>query len=201
MERYLNNPVVKRIDIPEILPHLNDVTSVFNPGAIKFEDKILLMLRVQNRARETFFVMAESKDGLQFNVEDKIILWQGIETVNETIFHVYDPRITKLEDVYYIMFAMDMESGCHLGLGKTIDFKLFEFVGVVSNEDNRNGVLFPEKISGKYLRLDRPNLVQLEDGPITGSRIWLSQSDDLIKWEPVSQIIEGLPHYWDELRC
>ena len=80
------------------------------------------MLRVQNRARETFFVMAESKDGLQFNVEDKIILWQGIETVNETIFHVYDPRITKLEDVYYIMFAMDMESGCHLGLGKTIDF-------------------------------------------------------------------------------
>jgi len=199
MERYINNPVVTRIDIPEILPHLKNVTSVFNPGAIKFEDKILLMLRVQNRARETYFVMAESDDGINFQVEKKIIHWLGIEKVQETIFHIYDPRITKLEDEYYIMFAMDMDSGCHLGLGKTIDFKTFDFVGIVSNEDNRNGVLFPEKIDEKYLRLDRPNLVQLEDGPLTGSRIWLSQSDDLIEWKPVCQLIEGRNHYWDEL--
>ena len=199
MERYLNNPVVKRIDIPEITPHLKNATSVFNPGAVKFRDKILLMLRVQNRARETYFVMAESEDGLQFNVEDKIVRWQGIEKVKETIFHIYDPRITKLDDIFYIMFAMDLDSGCYLGLGKTSNFKSFEFVGIVSNEDNRNGVLFQEKIGGKYLRLDRPNLVQLEDGPLTGSRIWLSQSEDLIEWEPVSQIIEGRNHYWDEL--
>jgi beta-1,4-mannooligosaccharide/beta-1,4-mannosyl-N-acetylglucosamine phosphorylase len=199
MKKYLNNPIVTRTDIPEILPSLKDVTSVFNPGAIKFEDKILLMLRIQNRARETYFVMAESEDGINFEVEEKIIYWQGIEKVQESIFHVYDPRITKLNGIFYIMFAMDMDSGCHLGLGKTIDFKSFEFVGVVSKEDNRNGVLFPEKVGEKYLRLDRPNMVQLEDGPLTGSRICLSQSDDLIKWEPVSQIIEGRNHYWDEL--
>jgi len=195
----MNNPVVMRNDIPKILPHLKDVTSVFNPGAIKFKDKIMLMLRVQNRARETYFVMAESEDGIDFNVENKIIHWQGIEKVEETIFHVYDPRITQLENEYYIMFAMDMDSGCYLGLGKTTDFKTFEFVGIASEEDNRNGVLFPEKIGGKYLRLDRPNKVQLEDGPLTGTSIWLSQSDDLIEWKPVREIISRRNHYWDEL--
>jgi beta-1,4-mannooligosaccharide/beta-1,4-mannosyl-N-acetylglucosamine phosphorylase len=199
MERYMNNPVVAREDIPEILPHLRDVTSVFNPGAIKFEDKILLMLRVQNRARETCFVMAKSEDGINFQAENKIIHWQGIEKIEETIFHIYDPRITKLDNIYYIMYAMDMNSGCHLGLGKTIDFKSFEFVGIVSHEDNRNGVLFPEKVAGKYLRLDRPNKVQIEDGPLTGSCICLSQSDDLIEWKPVSELISGRNHYWDEL--
>jgi len=199
MERYMNNPVVTREDIPEILPHLKNVTSVFNPGTIKHDNKILLMLRVQNRARETYFVMAESDDGINFNVEDNIIHWQGIEEIKETIFHVYDPRITKIGAEYFVMFAMDMDSGCHLGLGKTIDFKTFEFVGIVSKEDNRNGVLFPEKIGNKYLRLDRPNKVQLEDGPLTGSSIWLSQSKDLIEWEPVKELISGRNHYWDEL--
>ncbi|RLC46910.1 MAG: glycosidase [Candidatus Cloacimonadota bacterium] len=199
MKRYVNNPIVTRNDIPKILPYLRDVTSVFNPGAIRFDEKILLMLRVQNRARETYFVMASSEDGINFNAEDKIVHWQGIKKIQETIFHIYDPRITKLDDVYYIMFAMDMASGCYLGLGKTLDFRLFEFMGIVSNEDNRNGVLFSEKVGGKYLRLDRPNKVQLEDGPLTGSSIWLSQSDDLIKWEAVREIISGRNHYWDEL--
>ncbi len=199
MEKYMNNPILTRIDIPEIPPDLVDVTSVFNPGAILFNDKILLMLRVQNRARETYFVMAQSKDGINFKVEEEFISWQGIEKVKERIYHVYDPRITCIGKVYYIMFAMDLASGCKLGLGRTLDFKHFEFVDIVSVEDNRNGVLFPEKFNGKYLRLDRPNKVQLEDGPLTGSSIWLSESADLIAWNPVKKIISGRAHYWDEL--
>jgi beta-1,4-mannooligosaccharide/beta-1,4-mannosyl-N-acetylglucosamine phosphorylase len=199
MDRYMNNPVVERSDIPEIAPDLIGVTSVFNPGAVLFNGKIKLMLRVQNRARETYFIMAESDDGINFQVEDKIVTWKDIEKVNERIFHVYDPRITKIRNLYYIMFAMDIESGCKLGLGSTADFIDFQFIDIVSQEDNRNGVLFPEKVSGKYLRLDRPNKVQLEDGPLTGSSIWLSESDDLLNWKPVKEIIKGEPHYWDEL--
>ena len=199
MERYLNNPVVEPKDIPVIPPNIIDATSVFNPGAIKFNDKTLLMLRVQNRARETYFIMAESEVGIQFKIANKFIKWEGLEKVKEKIYHLYDPRITKIGDEYYIMFAMDIESGCFLGLGKTIDFKKFSFMGVVSKEDNRNGVLFSEKVNGKYLRLDRPNKNQLADGPLTGSEIWLSESDNLINWNPVKKLISGRNHYWDEL--
>jgi len=199
MERCMNNPIITPKDIPDILPDIIDATSVFNPGAIKFMDKILLMLRVQNRARETFFIMAESEDGIEFNIEEKIVNWQGIEKIKEKIYHVYDPRITKIGEEYYIMFAMDMDSGCYLGLGKTIDFNSFEFMGVGSNEDNRNGGVFSEKVNGKYLRLDRPNKNQLVDGPLTGSEIWLSESDDLLSWQSVKKVISGRNHYWDEL--
>jgi len=97
------------------------------------------------------------------------------------------------------MFAMDISSGCKLGLGTTKDFKYFDFLGIVSEEDNRNGVLFPEKIDGKFIRFDRPNKVQLEGGPLTGSAIWISESDDLLNWTPKTELIKGRDHYWDEL--
>ncbi len=198
LTRHPKSPVLTRTDIPDIYPQLVDVTSVFNPGAIKFNDKYLLMLRVQSRSRETFMVMAESTDGVDFSVEEKIVDFKGMELVDGKIYHIYDARITKLEDAYYIMFAMDMDGGCQLGLGKTQDFKSFEFVGIASNEDIRNGVLFPEKVNGKYLRMDRPNKSRHENGTTSGSTIWLSESDDLINWNPVAPLINGRFHYWDE---
>ena len=60
MKRYPGNPILTRANVPDIPPLLTDVTSVFNPGAVKFGDRYLLMLRVQGRSRETFMVMAES---------------------------------------------------------------------------------------------------------------------------------------------
>ena len=151
MKRYENNPIITRQDIPDISPYLIDATSVFNPGAVKFNDQYLLLLRVQNRGRETFTIVAYSDDGKQFKVENKAVDFKGIENVKETIYHCYDARITFLDGTYYVMFAMDMEDACRLGLAQTQDFKSFEFMGIISEEDNRNGVLFPEKINGKFI--------------------------------------------------
>ena len=61
--RYVNNLIIVREDIPNIPPSLIDVTSVFNPGAVKFDDQYVLMLGVQNRGREIFTLMAYSDDG------------------------------------------------------------------------------------------------------------------------------------------
>lgn len=198
MERHPKNPILTRKDIPDILPLLTDATSVFNPGAVKFGGKYLLMLRVQSRSRETFFVMAESQDGVKFIVARDLVEFKGIEKVKENIYHVYDARITQLEGAYYIMFALDMDSGCQLGLAKTSDFRRFDFLGITSTDDVRNGVLFPEKVGGKYLRMERPNKARLEGGPTTGSTIWLSESDDLIHWKESAPLISGRFHYWDE---
>jgi beta-1,4-mannooligosaccharide/beta-1,4-mannosyl-N-acetylglucosamine phosphorylase len=198
LTRHPKNPILTRHNIPDIEPLLTDVTSVFNPGAVKFGEKYLLMLRVQSRSRETFMVMAESSNGVDFTVDNKIIDFTGIEKVKEKIYHIYDARITKLENEYYIMFAIDMDSGCQLGLGKTNDFRDFEFRGITSSEDIRNGVLFPEKINGSYLRMDRPNRSVHDKGPTSGSTIWLSESDDLLTWKAAAPLINGRFHYWDE---
>jgi beta-1,4-mannooligosaccharide/beta-1,4-mannosyl-N-acetylglucosamine phosphorylase len=198
MKRHEINPILTRESIPPIPPELVDVTSVFNPGAIKDGDVYRLMLRVQSRSRETFLVMAESTDGVNFTVENKIVDFRGIEKVKDKIYHIYDARITKLDDRFFIMFAMDMQDGCQLGLGVTDDFKSFDFLGITSNEDIRNGVLFPEKINGRYYRMDRPNKSRHSGGPTSGSTIWLSESNNLIDWLPTAPLIDGRFHYWDE---
>ncbi|HEX3072091.1 MAG TPA: glycoside hydrolase family 130 protein [Ignavibacteriales bacterium] len=198
LKRNKKNPILTRGDVPDIHPHLVDVSSVFNPGAVKFNGRYILLLRVQNRGRETFIVKAEGKNGIDFKVDNKIVDFKGMEKIKEKIYHIYDARITRIGDEHYIMFAMDMDKGCQLGLGRTTDFENFEFLGIVSDGDIRNGVLFPEKINGKYMRFDRPNKVQLEGGPSSGNAICLSVSDDLMKWKTVKAVMEGRFHYWDE---
>jgi len=198
LKRYLDNPIITRRDIPAVSSEWSDVSSVFNPGAVYFQERILLMLRVQNRGRETCFMLGRSSSGSNFNIQPSIVQIEGLDSIKEPIYHIYDPRITELEGRYYIMVAMDMDSGCRLGLIRTDDFEKFEFLGVVSKKDNRNGVLFPEKIGGRYLRMDRPNRSVLKSGVTSGDTIMLSESEDLLHWKQVAPVISGRHHYWDE---
>ena len=198
MKRFPNNPILTRENVPALSPDLVDVTSVFNPGAIKHHGKYILVTRVQSRSRETFLVVAESPDGLQFTMHPEIVRLEGMENLGKRVFHVYDARLTDLGDAVYVMFAMDMEGSCQLGLASTKDFHRFTFLGITSDDDTRNGVLFPAKIGGQFLRMDRPNRSQVDGGVRTGNTIWLSASDDLIRWKPVAPLISGRFHYWDE---
>jgi beta-1,4-mannooligosaccharide/beta-1,4-mannosyl-N-acetylglucosamine phosphorylase len=198
LKRNLKNPIISRTDIPDIIPNLVDVSSVFNPGAIKFDDKYILLLRVQNRGRETFIIKAESLNGIDFKIDNKIVDFKGIEQVKEKIYHIYDARITKIGSEHYIMFAMDMDAGCRLGLAATNNFEEFKFLGIVSDGDTRNGVIFPEKINGKFLRFERPNKVQLDEGPTSGNTIYLAESEDLLNWKTIKPVMRGRFHYWDE---
>ncbi|NOX87492.1 MAG: glycosidase [Calditrichaeota bacterium] len=198
LKRHGANPILTRTDIPDIPPDLIDVSSVFNPGAVKIDDSYLLLLRVQNRGRETFILKAISSDGIHFSVDAEPVHFKGIEKLKQNVYHVYDPRITYLNGTYYIMFAMDADNGCLLGLARTENFEEYEFVDIVGHGDIRNGVLFPEKVGGKYLRFDRPNRRSLEGGPTSGSEIFLSESDDLIRWKEIGPVISGRFHYWDE---
>jgi len=198
MKRAPGNPILTRADIPAVPPRLVDATSVFNPGAVKAGGVVTLMLRVQARSRETFLVMAESADGVRFVVRPEIVELKGIEGVRERVYHVYDARITPLEGAFFVMFAMDMDNGCQLGLARTDDLRGFEFLGITSTDDVRNGVLFPEKAGGLYLRLERPNKARLAGGPMTGSEIWLAGSDDLVRWRALGPVMSGRFHYWDE---
>lgn len=199
VDRHPDNPILTRRDIPDIPPHIKDATSVFNPGAIKFNDRYLLMLRVQTRGRESFLVMAESEDGVSFEVASDTVCLSGLEKVEETIYHIYDPRLTRIDETCYVAFAADTDEGCKLGVASTIDFEEVDLIGLGKESDIRNGVLFPERIGGKLLRLERPNARALAGGPTSGDEIFLSESDDLLEWKRVRSVLKGRPHYWDEL--
>lgn len=198
MRRHPANPILTRADIPDVPPLLTDATSVFNPGAVRAGGRTVLLLRVQARSRETFTLVAESADGVRFGVRPEIVDFKGLDGLGEKVYHVYDPRITALEGAFYVMFAMDMDAGCGLGLARTEDLREFRFLGLASTDDVRNGVLFPEKVGGRYLRLERPNKARLAGGPATGSEIWLAESDDLLRWRPSGPVMAGRFHYWDE---
>jgi beta-1,4-mannooligosaccharide/beta-1,4-mannosyl-N-acetylglucosamine phosphorylase len=198
-KRSPHNPILTRESLPEIAPDLIDPTSVFNPGAALHGDRTVLLLRVQSRGRRTFLLKATCDDGLHFRLSPTVVALKGFELEGETVHHVYDPRITRLEGSYYVMVAVDLDAGCRLGLARTDDFETLELIGEISDRDLRNGVLFPEKIGGRYVRLDRPNEMRPTHGPVSGSEIWLSSSDDLREWKPEGPVARGRPHYWDEL--
>ncbi len=203
MKRSEHNPILSYKDMPyypfEFPFEGIDVSSAFNPGACLFNGEYYLLVRVQDRGRRTHLIIAHSLDNVEWGITYPPIEWIGLDSYEKEILHLYDPRITKIENIYYIMFAMDTKEGCFLGLGKTEDFRNFYFLGQVSHQQSRNGVLFPEKFGDFYYRLERPNKHVLDSGVATGTSVILSKSKNLLEWERVSEVFSGCPHYWDEL--
>jgi len=199
MKRHFRNPLISRSDIPCVRPHLVDVSSVFNPGAARWGDQIVLILRVQNRGRETFLLPAFSSDGIDFTIADQPVCFHGMEKLDYPVYHVYDPRITRIGESFFITLALDTDAGCRIGLARTTDFCEYEFMGELLSGDARNAVLFPEKIGGVYCLLYRPNRVKLDGGVAGGREIELAASADLVTWTPRATVMEGRFHYWDEL--
>ena len=192
-------PLLTRGMIPDGDPRLADPTSVFNPGALKCDGRYLLMLRVQNRGRETFLLPATGDDGENFRISGEPVRLRGAEPVAERVHHFYDPRLTRIDGRFHMLLAMDLGSVCRLGLAASDDFTLWDFLGVVSDANVRNGVLFPEKIGGRYLRLERPNRLEMSGGGRSGDEIALAESDDLLTWRRTASVCGGRAHYWDEL--
>ncbi|MCX7835695.1 MAG: hypothetical protein N2450_06450 [bacterium] len=198
IERYEKNPILTYRDIPPITYAWNDVSSVFNPAAILYDNKIILLLRIQNRGRETSFAVAESQDGKLFQVRPKQFEILGIPKLNSPIYHIYDARLTLLEGKIYMTIAMDLDNVTLSALCEVHpNFDFAKFLCFLTDLDSRNAVLFPEKINGHYYALIRPNNVA---GAIvtTGSIITLLSSTDLNHWQNVGEVMQGRLRYWDE---
>lgn len=128
------------------------------------------------------FLIGRSKDGIHFAFDNHHpILPQGMYEE----YGIEDPRITKIDDTYYITYTGVSSYGINVRLMKTDDFKTFERLGNIFHPDNKDCVIFPEKIGGKYLSLHRPSLTQF--GKLD---IWLAESDNLIDWGH-HRVVEG----------
>ena len=91
--------------------------------------------------------------------------------------YAYDPRVCKIEDTYYITWCGG-HNGPTISVASTPDFEQFTLMENAFLPFNRNGVLFPRKINGKYFMLSRPS----DDGHTPFGNIYVSQSPDMIHW-------------------
>jgi len=197
--RHPKAPCLRRSDIPDVPPLVRDVSSVFNPGAAIVGGHTLLLRRVQTRGRETVWMPAWSDDGIVFDVEPRIVTGAGLDAVGEPVHHAYDPRRTVLDGDLVVAFAIDTDDACRVAIARGTSLDDLRLVAYDARRDARNAVVFPDRVGGRYLRLERPNRAHRPDGPPTGSQIVLSESDDLVTWWEVAPVMEGRPRRWDEL--
>ena len=99
--------------------------------------------------------------------------------IQERFVHAYDPRVTWLEDRYYVSWCNSYNGhGPTIGLAWTHDFRSFTQLDNAFLPFNRNGVLFPRRIGGAYAMLSRPS----DNGHTPFGDIYYSESPDLVHW-------------------
>jgi predicted GH43/DUF377 family glycosyl hydrolase len=93
-------------------------------------------------------------------------------------YGVEDPRITALDGRFYFTYVAVSRHGPATALASTVDFRTFERHGVIFCPENKDVVLFPEKIGGEFAALHRP----VCGTPFTRPEMWAALSPDLIHW-------------------
>ena len=164
------------------------INAVFNPGAIKWKNKYLLMARVEGADRKSFFAIAESENGI-----DKFKFWKRPVTMpalNNQETNFYDIRLTKHEDGWiYGLFCTEMHDPAaatgdqsaaiaQCGIARKKDLVKWERLKnlVTRSAQQRNVVLHPEFVQGKYAFYTRPQDSFIDAGKGGGIGFGLASS-------------------------
>ena len=188
-----HTPIFWRYDLnyksnPFLMERLG-VNATCNAGAIEFEGKILLGVRVEGNERKSFLAIAESPNGI-----DNFKFWDYPITMPETEnpdINVYDIRIVRHEDGWiYGLFCTERKdsdapasdtsaANAQCGIAKTKDFVEWERLQDLKTKSpqQRNVVLHPEFVNGKYAFYTRPQDGFIDAG--TGGGIGWGLSDSI----------------------
>jgi predicted GH43/DUF377 family glycosyl hydrolase len=105
---------------------------------------------------------------------------------------VEDVRVCPMEGEYLLTYSAYSRHGVRVALARTADFRRVERVALITPADSRNVVIFPEKVDGRYARLDRPH------SEISPWGIWITYSPDLVHWGDSRVVMQPVPYHWDE---
>lgn len=190
VKRYKKNPILTKDDVPY------QVATVHNAGMVKYNDKYIMLFRSHLHNGRSIIGIAESKDGYNFKVGAEPFLTPSSDGVfgEYEEYGVEDVRISQIDDDFLLTYSAYSRHGVRIGLAKTKDFKTVERISLITQSDLRNVVIFPEKINGMYVRLDRPH------SEISKWSIWISYSPDLIHWGNSKVIIKPETYHWDEMK-
>ncbi len=171
MWRFSGNPIIGWNPIPK-------AARIFNSAVLPFNGEFVGAFRADQRNGRATLFFGRSKDAGHWHIGPDPISWVDEQGKPHPTSYAYDPRFVKLDDgSYYIVWCDDMH-GASIGLGRTRDFKTFTRLPNPLMPFNRNGVLFPRKVGGKYLLLSRPS----DSAHTPFGDIYLSESPDLIHW-------------------
>jgi predicted GH43/DUF377 family glycosyl hydrolase len=197
LTRHPANPLLKVADHPGI-------AQLYNPAPVRYGDRILLLVSVVTFRGGTGIDsgetrLAESTDGIHFKLADEPFIRLPVDRApfDKINRHLIDNRVTKIDDTYYIVTPVmnDLYDGPSAVLGRTRDFKTYEVMDVISHPRNRGASLFPEKIGGKYYKIDRPG-----GGPNSYCTMWISSSPDLIHWGQFRPLLHPGYKFWNANR-
>lgn len=179
------------------------INATLNSGAIKWKDKYILVVRVEGADRKSFFAIAESPNGI-----DHFRFWDEPITMpdtNQPATNIYDMRLTRHEDGYiYGIFCVERHDDSQpndlsaavaaAGIARTKDLKTWERLpDLKSKSQQRNVVLHPEFVNGKYAFYTRPQDGFIDTG--SGGGIGWALVDDITHAELQEETIINPRHY------
>lgn len=185
--RYSQNPVIPR----DLIPCSN---SIFNSAVVPYQGEFRGVFRVDNKAREMRLHAGRSSDALTWELEPDPIAFQGANEEIARFVYGYDPRVTWIEDRYYVTWC-NWYHGPTIGLAYTHDFEQFYQLENAFLPFNRNGVLFPRRIGGNYAMLSRPS----DNGHTPFGDIFYSESPDLVYWGR-HRFVMGVAEGWQSTK-
>ena len=203
-----HTPLEWRYDLnPETNPYLMErigVNATMNSGAIKWNGKYLMIVRVEGNDRKSFFAIAESPNGI-----DNFRFWEypiHLPDTDPSETNVYDIRLTAHEDgwIYGIFCSESLDPNAapgdlssavaKAGIVRTKDLKSWERLpNLISQSQQRNVVLHPEFVNGKYALYTRPQDNFIDAG--NGGGIGWALIDDISHAEVKEEIIINHRHY------
>lgn len=136
--------------------------------------------------------LARSTDGVHFAVEPSPALSPA--TAYEA-FGVEDPRITLVDDTYWINYTAVSPYGIATALASTRDFRTFERHGIIFPPANRDVTIFPERIGGRYVALHRPMPAE-----VGRPAIWIASSADMLSWGDHRLVAAARDGGWDDAK-
>ena len=158
---------------------------VSDPRVIVFEGRSWL-------TSISHFRVARSVDGIHFDVEPA----SAMSAANALeSFGIEDPRITLIDDTYWINYTAVSPLGIATALASTRDFRVFERHGIIFPPNNRDVTIFPEKIGGRYVALHRP----MPEG-IGKSAMWSATSPEMLAWGDHKFVASARASGWDDAK-
>ena len=179
------------------------MNATLNSGAIKWQGKYLLVVRVEGADRKSFFAVAESPNGI-----DNFRFWEEPITMPEDVIpatNIYDMRLTAHEDGWiYGLFCVERHDDSQpddlsaatatCGIARTKDLKIWHRLpDLKSKSQQRNVVLHPEFVNGKYALYTRPQDGFIDAG--SGGGIGWALIDDIEHAEIKDEKIINARHY------
>ncbi|MGC2427668.1 MAG: hypothetical protein WA421_11575 [Nitrososphaeraceae archaeon] len=200
LERYKKNPI--------LLPNKDnwwESKAVFNPAVLYDGNKIHMLYRAIGEYEQYISRLgyAYSTDGLNFE-RKKQIAFESTQEYEK--YGIEDPRLVMVDNQIYFTYVVlsDYVSKQPVGLtalAATVDFDNYARLGIITSKgsDNKDVVIFPERINGKYFFLHRPRTWIGQRIGIDKPSIWIGEGKSLSKFENHTLLLKP-EQQWEELK-